>query len=114
MRRTYAVTRPIANSYLSRERDRRRRKDLLVVACTLLPVAAAALLYVWLHVEVLRAGYRIHELEQQLQQQVEVERQLGLAVAALESPGRVELRAVEDLGMAVPAAEQLVFVEEVD
>ena len=114
MRSSYAVARPIANTYLIRERDRRRRRELLWVAGTLLPVAAFALIYVWLHVEVLRAGYRIHELEQELARQVEIERQLGLEVAFLESPERVEQRATRELGLAVPTAPQLVFLGESD
>ena len=111
MNRSYAVVRPVANTYLIRERDRRRRRDLLWVAGTLLPVAVGALLYVWLHVEVLRAGYRIHELEQELRVQVEIERQLGLEVAFLQHPGTVEQRATTELGLAAPTVEQLVYIE---
>ncbi len=111
MKRAYAVVRPVFNDYLIRERDRRRRRDLLWVAAVLLPVAVCALVYVWLHVEVLRVGYRIHELEQQLEQRVELERRLGLEAAYLQSPRRIEERAVRELGMSAPDSEQLLFVE---
>jgi cell division protein FtsL len=77
----------------------------------LLPLGVCALVYVWLHVEVLRVGYRIHDLEQQIEQRGELERRLGLEVAFLESPKRVEQRAIAELGMSAPQAEQLIFVE---
>ncbi|MFQ5526567.1 MAG: cell division protein FtsL [Thermoanaerobaculia bacterium] len=112
MRRSYAVVRPVFNAYLIRERDRRRRRELLWVAAVLLPVGLCALTYVWLHVEVLRVGYRIHELEERLEQRQELERRLGLEAAFLESPQRIEQRATEELGLSAPAGEQLVFVED--
>lgn len=111
MRRSYAVVRPVFNAYLLRERDRRRRRELLWVAAVLLPVGACALVYVWLHVEVLRVGYRIHDLEQRLEQRQEVERRLGLEAAFLASPKRIEERATAELGMSAPTADQLLFVE---
>lgn len=113
MRRSYAVVRPVFNAYLIRERDRRRRRELLWVTSVLLPMGVCALVYVWLHVEVLRVGYRVHDLEQQLEERVELERRLGLEAAFLESPKRIEERAGRELGMAPPTADQLVFVEAV-
>lgn len=112
MRRSYAVVRPVANTYLIRERDRRRRRELLWVAGVLIPLGICALVYVWLHVEVLRVGYRIHELEQSIEQRAGVERQLSLEAAFLQSPRRIEERAVAELGMSAPTSEQLVFVED--
>lgn len=111
MRRSYAVVRPVFNAYLIRERDRRRRRELLWVVAVLLPVTLCALVYVWLHVEVLRVGYRVHDLEQRLGERVELERHLGLEAAYLESPKRIEQRAVSELGMSAPDAQQLLFVE---
>jgi cell division protein FtsL len=64
-----------------------------------------------LHVETLRVGYRIHELEERLEARAGVERQLGLEAAYLESPGRIEERAIRELGMAAPAPDQLIFAE---
>ncbi len=108
---SYAVVRPISNTYLIRERDRRRRRELLWVGSVLVPLGVCALVYVWLHVEALRVGYRIHDLGKRVEQRVELERQLGLEAAYLESPQRIEERAVAELGMSAPAAEQLIFVE---
>lgn len=111
MRRSYAVARPVSNTYLIRERDRRRRRELLWVAGILLPLGICALVYVWLHVEVLRVGYHIDRLETDLEESLGRERQLGLEAAFLESPSRVEERAIAELGMAAPTPEQLIFAE---
>ena len=111
MRGSYAVVRPVSNTYLIRERDRRRRRELLWVTSVLVPLGVCALVYVWLHVEVLRVGYRIHELEKSEEQRAGLEKQLGLEAAFLESPQRIEERAVAELGMTAPAAEQLMFAE---
>ena len=70
VRRSYAVVRPISQpTFLIRERDRRRRRELLWVASILLPLGVCALGYVWLHIETLRVGYRIHALEERLERQ---------------------------------------------
>lgn len=111
MRRSYAVVRPVSNTYLIRERDRRRRRELLWVASVLVPLGLFALVYVWLQVEVLQVGYRIHDLEKLVERRVGLERQLGLEAAFLGSPQRIEQRAVAELGMSAPAAEQLIFAE---
>ncbi len=74
-------------------------------------LGVCALVYVWLHVEVLRVGYRIHDLEKRVERLVGLERQLGLEAAFLESPQRIEERAVAELGMSAPAAQQLIFAE---
>jgi 4-amino-4-deoxy-L-arabinose transferase-like glycosyltransferase len=45
----YAVRRPVVNSYLVRQRDRRRLRELVAVVAAVLPLAAALLGYTWLH-----------------------------------------------------------------
>ncbi len=107
MRREYAVARPVVNTYLIRERDRRRRSELLWVAGTLLPVGLGALLYVWLHAQVLGTGYRIHAMEEALQGLQEQARQLELEAAYLESPGRLETRARVELALGPLRADQM-------
>lgn len=81
------------------------------VAGVLLPLGVCALVYVWLHVEGLRVGYRIHALEEGLAEQVELERRLGLEAAYLESPARVESRARRELGLVPLDPNQMFAVE---
>jgi hypothetical protein len=105
----YAYHRAVENSWLVRQRDRRRRREQLRVLLYLLPLAAALVGYTWLHVKVLDVGYEIGGLERQL---VELERQRGelaLEVAQRSSLPAVEQRAADELGLVDQAAERTIF-----
>ena len=112
MRRAYAFTRPVFNTYLTRERDRRRRRELGWVLLLVLPVGLCGLVYVWLHYQTLAVGYSIPVLERDLEQHLEAERALSLEAAALAAPATIEARAIEELGMGVPPASQVLFSEQ--
>lgn len=112
MRNAYVFTRPVVNSYLVRERDRRRLRELALVLLVVVCLGGGLLAYTWIHLEVTRTGYRINDLERQLAQREREERQLRLEASYLASPSQIERRAVEELGMQAPALEQVVFWEE--
>ena len=111
MRREYAFSRQVPNTYLTRERDRRRRRELGWVLLAAVPVGVCGLVNVWLHYELLATGYSIPRLEHQLEQRLEEKRRLSLEAAYLASPGRIERRAVEELGLEVPPASRILFEE---
>ena len=110
MSRSYAIVRQVHNSYLVRERDRRELGWILLAAT---PVGITLLVQIWIHVEILGAGYKIDALEQELHRQQQVERQLRLEVSRLAQPQRVEKLAVERLGMRPPELAQMVFLDSV-
>ena len=112
MRNAYALKRPVANTYLVRERDRRRLSELAVVTVFVLLLGGGLLAYTWIHLEVTRTGYRIDHLEKELTELTQQERQLRLEATYLASPSQIERRAVSELGMQAPALEQVVFWEE--
>ena len=112
MRRAYAFTRPVLNTYLTRERDRRRRRELGWVLLLVLPVGLCGLVYVWLHFQTLAVGYRIPALERDLEQSLETERTVSLEAAALAAPATIEARAIKELGMEVPSASEVLFPEQ--
>jgi cell division protein FtsL len=114
LRSTYAFRRPVRNSYLVRERDRRLARELALVLLVVVLLGGGLLAYTWIHLEALRTGYRIDQLERQLREQAQVERQLQLEASYLASPQRIEERAVRELGMQQPALEQVVFWEEME
>lgn len=107
MRSAYVVRQPVVNSYLVRERDRRRLVELMLVVATAVPLVLALIAYVWLNLELLRLGYRIHHLESQLQQSrhelqlLELEESYQTGAARLEAVGR-------QLGLAPPGEGQQV------
>ncbi len=108
----YAFRRQVDNTYLVRERDRRRRRDLFRVVAVLLPLGLGLLTYTWIHQEVLATGYRVNSLERRLDELTRSERELLLEAAYLASPERIEERATADLGMTPPTLAQTVFWEE--
>lgn len=112
MRNEYAVRRPVVNTYLVRERDRRRWRELALVLLAGISLGGGLLGYTWIHLEVVRTGYHIDELERQLVDLTRNERQLRLEASYLANPYQVEQRAAEELGMHAPTLEQVVFWEE--
>ena len=112
MKSAYAFRRPVVNTYLVRERDRRRQRELAVVLLAVLCLGGGLLAYTWIHLEVLRTGYKIDALERRLTELSQQERQLRLEASYLASPTQIERRALKDLGMQPPALEQVVFWEE--
>lgn len=114
MRSPYAYERPVANEKLVRDRDRRRARELVRVFMAVLPLGAALIFYISIHRAVLDEAFRIGEMENRLRSLERQERELSLDLSYLESPPRVERLAVEELGMARPEAEQVVFWSELD
>jgi cell division protein FtsL len=112
LRNAYALRRPVVNTYLVRERDRRRYRELALVMVVVLSLGGGVFAYIWIHLQVLTTGYRIDELERELVDLNRKERQFRLEAAYLASPSQVERRAVQELGMQPPALEQVVFWEE--
>lgn len=112
MKTAYAIHRPVENTYLVRQRDRRILRELARVVGIVLALGGVLLGYTWLHVETLRAGYQIEKLERQLSGLQERERQLRLEAAWREHPRQIGQRAQEELGMSVPSLAQMLFYRE--
>jgi hypothetical protein len=106
----YAIGRAAKNTFLVRERDLRRWRDLGLVLLVIVPLGAALLAYAWVHLEVAETGYRIAELEAELDGLLETQRHEQVHVARLLGPERLEgLAAAHEL--QEPSWAQLLFVE---
>lgn len=105
----YALHPTVDNAFLVRERDRRRRRELVWILLAAVPLVIGLLTYSWVHQELIAAGYRMDQLERQLHDLEQMERRLELELARRGSPALVERRAVEELGMVPPTSDQLVF-----
>lgn len=112
MQSPHAFRRPVENAYLERERDRRFWYELVGVLGAVLLLGGGLLAYTWMHIELLRAGYRTDALERELHQVVEHERALRLEATYRAHPERIESRARAELGMDAPSLEQTLFYEE--
>jgi len=112
LRREYVVRQQVDNSYLVRQRDRRRRRELASVFLALIPVATGMLGYVWLNLRLVNIGYEVDRLEKTLKEEEQRERQLWVESAYLSSPERIRTEARERLGMIEADLDQMVFIEE--
>lgn len=110
MKTGYAIGRAVENTFLVRQRDRRRWRDLTLVLLTTLPLGAALLAYAWVHLEVVETGYGIARLEAQLDHLSEEKRQARVEVAKLLDPERLAVLA-EEHGLREPEWSQVLFVQ---
>jgi cell division protein FtsB len=112
VQRLYAIHRPVENAYLVRERDRRLIRELMGVVAVVLVLGGGLLAYTWVHIEIVRTGYRIDQREKELHGLREDERRRRLEVARLRRPELIEERARRDLDMREPTLVQTVFYQE--
>ena len=112
MSRAYASRRPVENAVLVRERDRQLARELIGLLVAVVLLGGGLLAYTWVHVEMLRAGYRIDDLERRLHRLLEEERRWRLGLAERVHPSVVEERAVRELGMRPPTLEETLYYEE--
>jgi hypothetical protein len=101
------------NPYLVRERDRRRHRELATVLLISLSVGVCLIAYVWLHVELLRVGYRVHGLEESLEEAERRQKMLEIEARYQSSPTLIEERAIRELGLQKPELSQVIFEREI-
>lgn len=85
----YAQSKRVQNLHLTRERDRRRGRELASYLFLALPIACALLFYAALHVENVRVGYAREARARRAARAVEVNRRLRADLARASSPERV-------------------------
>lgn len=71
----------------------------------------ASLFFVWSRVQVVGFEYEMSRLEESLRDAHKETSQLRLEAASLSSPERIERVARQELGLRLPAAEQVITVE---
>jgi hypothetical protein len=105
----YAQKKQIDNTYIVRERDRRRSRELLGVLAVGVPLGLFLWLFTWQNLEVFRLGReatRLQEVKTDLQQ---TNKRLRLEVERLTALEEVEEKA-ERIGLRPAAPERVVEV----
>ena len=102
MSTVYAQTKRVENLHLTRERDRRRGRELATFLLVGLPVALALLAYAALHIETVRVGY-MRELNEE-------NRRLRADLGGASAPERVSEVALRE-GLRAPHPGQVQFVD---
>ena len=106
----YSQSKRVQNLHLTRERDRRRGRELATFVLALLPVACALLVYAALHVETVRVGYAREARTKTLGELTEESRRLKAQLALASAPERVVAAAARK-GLQPPRPGQVEYVE---
>lgn len=106
----YAQKKPIENSHIVRERDRKRFRELLAVLSLGVPLGAFLLLFTWQNLEVIRLGHEATRLQKQKQEIENANKALQLELDRRTSLSAVEQRAT-DLGFQRTDPRAVVMVQ---
>lgn len=100
----YAQKKPIENTFIVRERDRRRSRELLGVLAFGIPLGLFLWLFTWQNLEVLRLGREATRLQAVRTDLERTNKKLRLEIERLTALGTVEERAIRiGLGPVDPA-----------
>jgi len=106
----YAQSKRVENLHLTRERDRRRGRELATFLLAGLPVACALLGYAALHIETVRVGYLREARQKTMAELTEDNRRLRAELGRTSAPDRVAALA-QKKGLRPPHPGQIQYVE---
>lgn len=109
----WAIKKDVRNNPIVREVDRERHRDMWRSASIGAFLVLVLLFSVWQHVELLRYGYRMEQMQQQRADEEEIHRHLRLEIEALRSPGHIERIATKQLHMVAPGPADAMVIERV-
>jgi len=108
----YAIKTDIRNNPIVREIDEARQRQLrrsLAIGALLVTVA---LFSAWQNYALVRHGYEIQDLKEQMQAEEVINHRLRLEIEVLSSPERIE-RLAKALKLVAPTADQAIVIERV-
>ena len=106
----YSQSKRVENLHLTRERDRRRGRELATYLLAGLPMASALLVFSFLHVETVRVGYAREARLKLFAQLDEENRRLRAELALAAAPPRV-LAVAARKGLRPPKPGQIQYIE---
>ena len=109
----YAIKKDVRNNPIVREIDRDRHRELWRATILGVSLVAVLLFWAWQHVELLRHGYRLEQMQRDRAAELEVNRHLRLDIETLRSPARVERIATKQLQMVAPGPDEIAVIERV-
>jgi hypothetical protein len=105
----YTQKKPIDNTHIVRERDRRRNRELLAVLSLGIPIGSFLLLFTWQNLEVIRLGRETTRLQKSYKETEAVHKALEAERDRLTSFDTVETQAAK-LGFAPAEPTTIVMV----
>jgi cell division protein FtsL len=105
----YAQKKPIENTHIVRERDRRRFRELFSVVVLGVFVAVFLIIFAWQNLSVIRLGHEATRLQQEKKQLENANKTLRLEIDRLTALASVEQRA-QALGFEKTSPQAVVTV----
>jgi cell division protein FtsL len=109
----YDITRQIQNNTIVREIDGARQRELWRSGAIGVCLVAVLLFSAWQHLELLRHGYDIEQMEQERAHELELNRHLRLEIETLRSPRRIEQIAMDELKLVDPTPDEVQIIERI-
>ena len=109
----YDITRQIQNNTIVREIDGARQRELWRSGVIGVCLVAVLLFSAWQHLELLRHGYDIEQMEQERAHELELNRHLRLEIETLRSPRRIEQIAMDELNLVAPTPADVQIIERI-
>ncbi len=109
----YDITRQIQNNTIIREIDGARQRELWRSGAIGVCLVAVLLFSAWQHLELLRHGYDIEQMEQERAHELELNRHLRLEIETLRSPRRIEQIAMDELKLVAPTPTEVQIIERI-
>jgi cell division protein FtsL len=109
----YAIRRDVRNNPIVRQIDRTRQRELWRSVAIGSLLVAVLLFSAWNHFELLRHGYRLERMQQEMAAEAEIRRILNLEIESLRSPQRIERLATEKLRLVAPRHDEAIVIERV-
>ena len=108
----YAIKKDVRNNPIVREVDEARQRQLWRSLAIGGVLVAVLLFSAWQNFELVQHGYRLQQLQAQIEDEQEVNRRLRLEVEVLRAPKRIE-RLAADMDLVAPGKDQSVVIERV-
>jgi cell division protein FtsL len=108
----YAIKTDVRNNPIVREIDQARQRQLRRSLAIGALLVAVALFSAWQNYALVRHGYRLQDLKDQMQAEQVINRRLRLEIEALSSPEHIE-RVARQLQLVPPAPDQAIVIERV-
>jgi cell division protein FtsL len=105
------VVKRIDNSRLRREVDPAKRGECLTLLGLGVVVFLFLLVFAWQHFQCVQYGYQIEQLKSQRASLEQWNHELRLEHAALTDPMRIDTLARQELGLVMPAPQQVIPLE---
>jgi hypothetical protein len=109
----YAIKKDVRNNPVVREVDLEQKREFVRTACMVGLIVIMLLFSAWQHFKIVRHGYDVETLRQQVVAEESLHRQLQLDLYTLRRPQSIEERAMRELNLEPAMSADVLVIERV-